>query len=99
MMESKFETMLDQIDDEIEGAEKYIKSAIANKDSMPEAFENYMRMASAEMEHAKTLQDTMKRYIEKHDPPKELLAVWNWQTEKAAKKMADIKTKMDVAKR
>ncbi len=99
MTEAKFEKMLDQLEDELKGAEEYIKCAVANKTAMPEAFENYMRMANAEMEHANQLHSMIERMFERRDIPAQLQPVWEYQNERFMLRSKKIRTEMEVVRR
>ena len=99
MIETKFEHMLDQLEDELEGAEEYIKCAVSYKEDMPEFYENYLRMASMELEHANHLHNMIEKLLDRHDHHSDLAAVWEWQNERFMRWHNKIRTKMEMARK
>lgn len=99
MIEVAFDKMMHQIDDELDGAHKYVECAIVKKEDSPEMSDMYIRLAATEMEHAQMLHDATKKFLEKNDAPKELWAVWHWQNEKYLDRSAHIRAKMDAVRK
>lgn len=99
MLEVAFSKMVHQMEDELEGAHKYVECAIVTRDEMPDVADMYIRMANTEMEHANMLHGAIRRFLERNDAPKELWAVWNWQNEKFMTKQADVRGRMELARK
>lgn len=98
MLEVVFDKMVHQMEDELEGACRYVECTIVVRDDMPDVADMYVRMASVEMEHANTLHGAIKKFLERNDAPKELWAIWHWQNEKFMSKQADVRMRMDHAR-
>ena len=99
MIETKFETMLDQLEDELKGAEEYSKCAVLYKESMPEFYEHYLRMASTELEHANHLHNMIEKLLDRYDHLSNLDAIWDWQNERFMRWSNKIRTKMEMARK
>lgn len=99
MMESRFSTMLDQMDEELNDAQKYTKCASATKADMPDVADMYMRMANQEMEHANHLHNAIDKLVRDERVPHDLRAVWDWQNQKYMRWAEKIRMKMEMAKR
>ena len=99
MMESRFETMLDQLEEELEGAEEYTKCAMATKAEMPDVGSMYMRMADQEMEHANNLHHAIDKLVRGEHVPHDLQVVWEWQNGKYMRWAEKIRMKMEMVRR
>lgn len=99
MAEVAFDKMLCQMEDEQEGAMDYIRCAISVKEKMPDVADMYIRMATTELEHANTLHDAIKKFLEKTDASKELWAVWDWQNDRFMEENTNIRLKMEMARK
>jgi len=99
MMESRFETMLDQLEEELEGAEEYTKCAMATKAEVPDVGDMYMRMANQEMEHANNIHNAIDKLVRDDRVPHDLRTVWEWQNKKFMRWAEKIRMKMEMARR
>ena len=102
MMEARFEKMLDQLEEELEGAEEYTKCASATKEDMPTESDMYLRMAGQEMEHANHLHNAIDRLIttpNREEVSREIRAVWNWQNERFMRWADKIRTHMEMVRK
>lgn len=102
MMEVRFEKMLDQLEDELKGAEEYTKCASATKADMPDISDMYMRMANQEMEHATHLHNAIDKLVNHsngHEISHEIRAVWGWQNERFMRWADKIRTHMEMARK
>ena len=102
MMEARFEKMLDQLEDELSGAQEYTKCASATKVDMPELSDMYMRMANQEMEHATHLHNAIDKLVNHftgHEVSHEIHAIWDWQNERFIRWADKIRTHMEMARK
>jgi Mn-containing catalase len=88
--------LVDMIEDELEGAEHYIKYALTNKAEMPQLSDVLYEISTQEMRHVNMLHDEVARIIKNHrerhgDPPAAMLAIYEWQHEKSIDKAKEIK--------
>lgn len=88
--------IVDFIDDELEGAENYAKSAIEYKSDHPKLAAKMNELAQVEMGHVKQLHSEVVRLIEdyrssKGEPPKEMLAVYDYEHKKQITRAAIIR--------
>ena len=56
--------LVEQIDEELEDAQKYIKCAYKMKDDYPELAQTYFRLSKEEMTHVNLLHDQIVRIID-----------------------------------
>lgn len=97
--------LADQMKEELEGAEEYIKCAIKNKQEHKELSELYYKLSTVELDHAMELHKHVEILIQKTDITKvndELLKlmkeIWNEKHECLIKEMAEIKTMIEMYK-
>ena len=88
--------IVDFIGDELEASEHYAKCALEHKDEYPKLAAKLNELAGVEMGHVKILHGEVVRLIEdyrreKGEPPKEMLAIYNYEHEKQIKEAALIK--------
>lgn len=88
--------IVDFIDDELEGAEDYAKCAIKYKAEHPKLAAKLNELADQEMGHMRQLHTEVVRLIDEYratkgEPPKEMLAVYNYEHEKQIEKAAKVK--------
>ena len=88
--------IVDFIDDELEGAENYAKCAIEYKSDHPKLAAKMNELAQVEMGHVKQLHSEVVRLIEdyrstKGEPPKEMLAVYDYEHKKQITRAAIIR--------
>ena len=92
--------MVDFIDDELEGAEDYAKMAIEIKADHPKLAAKLNELATVEMSHMRQLHTEVVRIIEEYrvkngEPPKEMLAIYNYEHKKQINRAAIIKQMID----
>lgn len=96
--------IVEDIREELEGAEKYAKRAAHNKGSDDGLAAMYAEMAQQELTHADKLHGRAVEMIKKHrmehgEPPAAMLAVWEWEHEKMNEQAAKIKSMIDMARK
>lgn len=97
-------TIVTQIQMEIDAAEDYAESAVEMKDKDTTLKEMYIKLANAELEHVDILHNAVVRIIDKHrmekgEPPKEMMAIWEWEHEKHIEEVIEIKMMIEHAKK
>ena len=90
------EQLVDNIDEELEGAESYAKYALKYKEIHPMLAKTLYAISADEMHHVSMLHDEVMRLIEQHqnthgDPPAAMLAVWEYVHEKHIQRANKIK--------
>lgn len=88
--------LVEMIEDELEGAERYAKCAIAYKDEYPRLASTLYEISTQEMRHVNLLHDEVAAFIKKHreshgEPPAAMMAVWEWQHERHIEEAKEIK--------
>lgn len=89
--------LCDEINDELNGAECYIKMALEYKSEYPDLSKTLYNISTQEMEHVKMLHDCVidiiKDYREEHgEPPADMMAVYEYVHKGQIEKSAHIKT-------
>ena len=89
-------TLVDRIDDEMDGAETYVKLAFENRVEYPRLADKFAELSEVEMSHMKTLHSEITKLIEEvrerdGAPPPEMMAVYNFEHEKQIKRAALIR--------
>ena len=92
--------VVDMIQDELDGAEEYALSALKWKAEYPKLSEKLHELASVEMQHSRILHDAVTNLIDAYrsehgEPPSDMLAIYNYEHEKAIKKAAEIKSMIE----
>ena len=95
------EKIVDFIDDELEGAENYAECAIKYKSEHPKLAAKLNELAGEEMEHFRILHGEVTRLIEDYrskngEPPKEMLAIYNYEHKKQISKASIIKQMIEM---
>ena len=86
MKEIKY--IVEEIHEELEGAEHYAKKAMQHKDTHKSLADMYSRLAAAELDHVNVLHDQAVKLIKAKreagvEPPAAMMAVWDWEHNKA----------------
>lgn len=86
----------DMIEEELEGAESYIEAAISMKESYPTVSKAFYDISVQEMNHVNTLHDEVVNIISEYrktngEPPKAMMAIYEYLHEKHIKKANKIK--------
>lgn len=89
------ELLSELIDDELCDAEKYINLAFEHKIDHPDMAKMFCELAKGELEHKTMLHrktvDYINTYKEKHgEPPKEMLAIYNYLHNRHVSKATEI---------
>ena len=87
----------EEIEDELKGAEGYIKMALEYKSEYSDLSKTLYNISTQEMEHVKMLHDCVvdiiKDYREEHgEPPADMLAIYEYTHKKQIEKSAYVKT-------
>lgn len=95
--------LLEQMDDELDGAHEYAQCALRSKDEDRELAEVYMSLARTELDHYQKLYNQMTRimtnYRSEHgDMSYELQEFYDWQRTKTMNHMAEVKVLVDSYK-
>ena len=77
------EKLVDDINEELEGAEHYAKCALKHKDDHPQLAKAFFDMSQDEMKHVHMLHDEVVKLIDEHkrtkgEPPVAMMAVWDY---------------------
>lgn len=88
--------LADMIDEELEGAEDYIKCALMHKDEHPALSKVFYDISTEEMRHVNMLHEQVAHIIQEHrkqhgEPPAAMLAVYDYVHEKHIDRAAKIK--------
>ena len=91
------------IDDELEGAENYVNAANEYRMEHKRTADEFIKLAEVEMTHVKALHGEVTRLIEevraqKGEPPKEMMAIYEFEHSKAIRRAAHIKVLIDEYK-
>lgn len=86
----------EQIGEELEDAEKYVKLALLHQHTHPELAKTYYDLSTEEMHHVDMLHANVTRLIEKHrkehgEPPAPMQAVYDYLHEKHIDEANEIK--------
>lgn len=93
--------IVEDIEEELEGAEHYAKMATKYKDSDKQLADTYARMAQVELGHVGSLHDHAVRLIEEQKAsgvqvPVSMQAVWDWEHDKQVDTAARVKSLLAV---
>ena len=94
--------LVEDINEELEGAEHYAKLATQHKDDDRDLADVYAKLANVELEHVNALHGQVVRIIKAwnvtsgQETPAAMQAVWDWEHEKAVDTAARIKTMLEM---
>lgn len=88
--------LAEQIEEELEDAEKYALKAQHYKDLDPEMSRTCAELSRQELKHSEMLHENVVRLIKKHretkgEPPEVMMAIWEYEHEKMMKRTAHVK--------
>ena len=93
--------IIDQIDEELEDAEKYIKCAMNYKDERPHLAYIYYDLSVAEMGHFEKLHSAVSTLINEekdkgNEPTNEMMAIYNYEHGKYIKEATEIRIMQEM---
>lgn len=94
--------LIEDIEEELEGAEHYAKKATEHKDDDRALADVYAKLANVELEHVNALHGQVVRIIKEwkatsgQETPASMQAVWDWEHEKMVDNAARVKTMLDM---
>lgn len=93
--------LVEDIEEELEGAEHYAKLATQHKDEDRELADVYAKLANVELEHVEALHGQAVRMIKARkasgvETPAPMQAVWDWEHGKMVDTTARIKTMLTM---
>lgn len=92
--------MSKMIEDEIEGAECYVKTALKLKDERPELAKMFYSLSLDEMEHMSKLHnvvvDVIAQYRKEGEPPAAMMAVYEYLHNKHIDYAAEVKAMQEM---
>lgn len=93
--------LVEDIEEELEGAEHYAKLATQYKDEDRELADTYAKLANVELEHVDALHGQAVRLIKAQkaagvETPAPMQAVWDWEHGKMVDTTARIKTMLTM---
>lgn len=96
--------LIEQIDEEVCGAEEYAKCSTKYKVEDKALADMYFEMANQELMHVDKLHAQVVRYIQQHkasgkEVPESMEYVWQWLHDKIMDNVARIKVMLDMYKK
>ena len=96
--------IIDQIYDELEGAEEYIECAMKEKTEHPNIANMYYEMSLMEMSHVDKLHGAVVTLINEskakgEEPPAHMMAIYEYEHEKIMEEATEIKVMQEMYKR
>ena len=90
--------LTEMISEEIRDAGKYVDCALNHRMDNPTLADTFFKLSQEEMNHMNMLHDQVTRIIETYrkehgEPPKEMMAVYNYLHEKNIDEAAQVKAK------
>lgn len=95
--------IIDMIEDELDGAEKYVEAASKYRLEHRRTSDELVKLAEVEMTHAKTLHGEVVRIIDEYrakngEPPKEMMAIYEYEHGKFVRWAAKIRLMIEEYK-
>lgn len=92
--------LVDMIQDELEGAERYALCSMRYKADHPKLAQRLNELAGVEMQHVRALHTEVERIIDDQrangvEPPAGMMAVYEYEHERQIKKAAQVKSMID----
>lgn len=100
----KIKEIVQKIRKELKSTEHYIQDALRIKNDSKFIAELYYQIANDNVSRILKLHDMVVKEIEDYkstgkEPPKEMLAIWDWQHQEMIDEMAEIKAMIELFKR
>lgn len=98
----KIKCLVEDIAEELEGAEHYAKLATQHKEDDRALADVYAKLAGVELDHVNALHGQVVRIIKEYkatsgkETPAPMQAVWDWEHEKMVDTTARIKTMLEM---
>jgi ferritin len=95
--------LVENINEELEDAEKYARLAVMYKSEDSRLADTYVRLANEELNHSELLHGQAVRIIEAYKAagqtaPPAMMAVWEWEHKKSIDHKAKVKSMIDMYK-
>lgn len=95
--------LVEDIQEELEGAEHYAKLATQYKDEDKVLADNYAKLAEIELGHVNSLHEQAVRIIKAYrasgnEPPEAMQAIWDWEHKRQIEWVSKIKTLLAMYK-
>ena len=95
--------LCEMIDEEIQDAGKYANCALEYKETFPDLADTFYRLSTEEMQHQAALHKHVTQLIEKYrrehgEPPKEMLAVYEYLHQQQIENAAEVRVKQQMYK-
>lgn len=100
-MMKEIKMLVEDIAEELEGAEHYAKLATQYKDTDRTLADTYSKLAGVELDHVNALHEQAVRIIKDYrskgnEAPAAMQAVWDWEHEKMIDTVSRIKTMLNM---
>lgn len=98
-------TIVENIEEETDGAENYAKLATQYKETDKLLADTYAKLAGVELDHVNLLHDQVVRIIKDwkaktgEEPSASMQAIWEYEHERSIDKVAKIKALLEMYKR
>ena len=95
--------LVENINEELEDAEKYARLAVMYKDEDSRLADTYVRLANEELNHSELLHGQAVRMIEAHraagnTAPPVMMAIWDWEHKKSIDHKTKVKALIEMYK-
>lgn len=100
----KIKCIIENIREEVTGAENYAKMAVKYKIDDSALANTYSTIAAQELDHVNFLHAQVVRMIQAYksehgEPPEAMMTVWNWEHDDIVDKVSRVKVLLDMYKK